>query len=159
MNVKLKEVFKGKVVNKGQNINTGVDEFQRYMLEYLIDNYCSEETFHEHMEKVVRRLKDTYDETEVHNKKIRPFKIKGFTPFQISVINLDEYIKKRAEFSKQEWISILINPCGLDPERKTTSGLLKLLYPEGKVPDGKLEEILLLSCERSSGGYHCIYGK
>lgn len=60
MNLKLKEVFKGKVVNKAHTIKTGVDEFPRYVLEYLIDNYCSEETFHEDMEKVVRRLKETF---------------------------------------------------------------------------------------------------
>lgn len=40
MNQKLKGVFKGKVVNKAHTINTGVDEFPRYVLEYLIDNYC-----------------------------------------------------------------------------------------------------------------------
>ena len=45
MNLKLKDVFRGKVVNKAHTINTGVDEFPRYVLEYLIDNYCSEETF------------------------------------------------------------------------------------------------------------------
>ena len=60
MNLKLKEVFRGKVVNKAHTINTGVDEFPRYVLEYLIDNYCSEETFHEDMEKVVRRLKENF---------------------------------------------------------------------------------------------------
>lgn len=60
MNEKLKEVFRGKVVNKAHTINTGVDEFPRYVLEYLIDNYCSEETFHEDMEKVVRRLKESF---------------------------------------------------------------------------------------------------
>lgn len=43
MNQKLREVFRGKVVNKVHTINTGVDEFPRYVLEYLIDNYCSEE--------------------------------------------------------------------------------------------------------------------
>ena len=174
MNSKLKEVFKGKVVNKAHTINTGVDEFPRYVLEYLIDNYCSEETFHEDMEKVVRRLKEnfvygaeaekirhyirenrnhsvianlearlvetedkywgsiaainenfvnipesvvrqypmllsggmwgtlelTYDETEIHDKKIRPFKITSFTPFQVSYINLDEFITKRREFRR-----------------------------------------------------------
>ena len=68
----------------------------------------------------------TYDETEIHNKKIRPFKINGFTPFQISIINLDEYIKKHAEFSSDEWIDILINSCGLDPEK--ISRRQKLLY-------------------------------
>ena len=60
MNLKLKDVFRGKVVNKAHTIDTGVDEFPRYVLEYLIDNYCSEETFQEDMEKVVRRLKETF---------------------------------------------------------------------------------------------------
>jgi len=60
VNLKLKDVFRGKVVNKAHTIDTGVDEFPRYVLEYLIDNYCSEETFQEDMEKVVRRLKETF---------------------------------------------------------------------------------------------------
>ena len=177
-----------------------MDEFPRYVLEYLIDNYCEEETFEEDMEKVVRRLKETfvygaeaekirhyirenrhhsvianlevrlvetedkywatisainenfvnipesivrqypmllsggmwgtidltYDETEIHNKKIRPFKITGFTPFQVAVINLDEYIEKRQEFTTDEWIDVLINSCGLDPDKMTRRQ--KLLY-------------------------------
>ncbi|MBU0509552.1 BREX system Lon protease-like protein BrxL [bacterium] len=200
MNLKLKEVFSGKVVNKAHTIDTGVDEFPRYVLEYLIDNYCAEETFHEDMEKVVRRLKETfvygaeaekirhyirenrhhsviaslearlvetedkywgsisainenfvnipenivrqypmllsggmwgtidltYDETEIHSKKIRPFKITGFTPFQVSVINLDEFIERRKEFSTEEWIDVLVNSCGLDPSQMTRRQ--KLLY-------------------------------
>lgn len=200
MNHHLKEVFKGKVVNKAYTINTGVDEFPRYVLEYLIDNYCEEPTFHEDMEKVVRRLKEsfvygaeaekirhyirenrqhsvianlevrlvetedkywatiaainenfvnipenivtqypmllsggmwgtidlTYDETEIHNKKIRPFKIKAFTPFQVSVINVSEFIDKRRQFTTEEWLDILINSCGLDPQNMTRRQ--KLLY-------------------------------
>lgn len=200
MNLKLREVFPGKVVNKSHTINTGVDEFPRYVVEYLIDNYCSEDTFHSDMETVVRRLKEnfvhgaeaekirhyirenrqhsvianlearlvetedkywasigainenyvnipeslvnqypmllsggmwgtidlTYDETEIHNKKIRPFKVIGFTPFQVSVIDLDEYIAKRSEFTADEWLDVLINSCGLNPERMTRRQ--KLLY-------------------------------
>ena len=200
MNTKLKEIFKGKVVNKDHTLNTGVDEFPRYVLEYLIDNYCSEETFHEDMAQVVRRLKEnfvhgaeaekirhfirenrrhvlianmevrlvetedkywasipainesyvhipeglvsqypmllsggmwgtielTYDENEIHNKKIRPFKVLNFTPFQVSYINLDEYIEKRSLFSTEEWMDILINSCGLDPSAMTRRQ--KLLY-------------------------------
>ena len=34
---------------------TGVDEFPRYVLEYLIDNYCTEENFQEDLQRVVRR--------------------------------------------------------------------------------------------------------
>ena len=74
MNNKLKEIFRGKVVNKAHTINTGVDEFPRYVLEYLIDNYCAEETFHEDMEKVNRRLKDSFvygAETEIIRHYIR----------------------------------------------------------------------------------------
>lgn len=200
MNTKLKDIFSGKVVNKSHTINTGVDEFPRYVLEYLIDNYCAEETFHEDMEKVVGRLKETfvygaeaekirhyirenrkhsvianlearlvetedkywgtisainenfvnipgnivrqypmilsggmwgtidltYDETEIHNKKIRPFKVTAFTPFQVSVINLDEYIEKRSEFTCDEWIDILVDSCGLDPKKMTYRQ--KILY-------------------------------
>lgn len=200
MNKKLKETFSGKVVDKSHTINTGVDEFPRYVLEYLIDNYCDEDTFYEDMEKVVRRLKETfvhgaeaekvrhfirenrhhsvianlearlvetedkywgslgainenfvnipesvvrqypmllsggmwgtvdltYDETEIHNKKIRPFKVSSFTPFQISVINPDEFIEKRPVFATGEWIDILINSCGLDPARMNRRQ--KLLY-------------------------------
>lgn len=206
MNDKLRKVFRGKVVNKGLTINTGVDEFPRYVLEYLIDNYCSEETFHEDMERVVRRLKETfvygaeaekirhyirenrrhsvianlearlvetedkywasipainesfvnipegivrqypmllsggmwgtidltYDETEVHNKKIRPFKILAFTPFQISQIDPDEFVEKRREFATDEWIDVLINSCGLNPEKMTRRQ--KLLYLVRCVP-------------------------
>lgn len=36
MNPKLKQILKGKVVNKAHTINTGVDEFLRYVLEYRI---------------------------------------------------------------------------------------------------------------------------
>lgn len=200
MNTKLKEIFSGKVVNKALTLNTGVDEFPRYVLEYLIDNYCSEETFHEDMEKVVRRLKETfvygaeaekirhfirenrrhtliaalevrlvetedkywgtisainenfvhvpqnivsqytmllaggmwgtieltYDETEVHSKKIRPFKVVAFTPFQVSVINVEEFIEKRREFTTDEWTDVLVNSCGLNPEKMNRRE--KLLY-------------------------------
>ena len=50
MNHRFNEVFSGKVVNKRLTFNTGMDEFPRYVLEYLIDNYCEEETFEEDFE-------------------------------------------------------------------------------------------------------------
>lgn len=206
MNTKFKETFKGKVVNKAHTINTGVDEFPRYVLEYLIDNYCEEETFHEDFDKVIKRLKEnfvhgaeaekirhyirenrkhslianlearlvetedkywatigainenyvnipesiirqypmllsggmwgtielTYDETEIFNKKIRPFKVVTFTPFQISYVSLEEYLKKRNEFNTDEWIDIIINSCGLNPEKLNRRQ--KLLYISRCIP-------------------------
>lgn len=206
MNIHFKEVFAGKVVNKKLTFNTGMDEFPRYVLEYLIDNYCSEETFDEDFERVKSRLREnfvhgaeaerirshirenkehtliaslevrlvetedkywgsisainesyvniqeglvrqypmllaggmwgtitlTYDENEVHNKKIRPFKVLDFTPFQISMIDIREFIEKRKEFNDSEWLDILTNSFGLDPNQMTRRE--KLLYLSRAVP-------------------------
>jgi len=206
MNLKFKEAFVGKVVNKKLTFNTGMDEFPRYVLEYLIDNYCSEESFDEDFQRVKRRLREnfvhgaeaerirsyirehrehtiianleirlvetedkywgtisainesfvnvsenlvkqypmllaggmwgtislTYDESEVHSKKIRPFKVVEFTPFQISMIDIREFIEKRKQFSDSEWLDILTNSFGLDPERMNRRE--KLLYLSRAVP-------------------------
>ena len=206
MNLRFKEIFSGKVVNKRLTFNTGMDEFPRYVLEYLIDNYCSEENFVEDFERVKRRLREnfvhgaeaerirsyirehrehtiianlevrlvetedkywgtisainesfvnvsdplvkqypmllaggmwgtislTYDESEVHNKKIRPFKVSEFTPFQISMIDVREFIAKRAQFSDVEWLDILTNSFGLNPERMSRRE--KILYLSRAIP-------------------------
>lgn len=202
----LKETFRGKVVNKRLTVNTGVDEFPRYVVEYLIDNYCSEENFEEDLQMVVKRLREnfvhgaetekirhqiresrnhaiianlevrleetedkywgsisainenfvnvseslvrqypmllsggmwgtitlSYDETEVHGKKIRPFKVAEFTPFQISVIDVNEFIEKRRQFEDDEWLDMMINSIGLNPELMNRRE--KLLYMLRLVP-------------------------
>lgn len=201
-----KDIFRGKVVNKRLTVNTGVDEFPRYVVEYLIDNYCSEENFEEDLQMVVKRLREnfvhgaetekirhqiresrnhaiianlevrleetedkywgsisainenfvnvseslvrqypmllsggmwgtitlSYDETEVHGKKIRPFKVAEFTPFQISVIDVNEFIDKRRQFEDDEWLDIMINSIGLNPELMNRRE--KLLYMLRLVP-------------------------
>ena len=206
MNTRFRDTFRGKVVNKRLTVNTGVDEFPRFVVEYLIDNYCTEENFQNDLQQVIKRLREnfvhgaeaekirhqiretrnhsiianlevrlqetedkywgtisainesfvnvseslvrqypmllsgglwgtitlTYDETEVHNKKIRPFKVTEFTPFQISVIDLNEYIDKRRQFEADEWLDILINSVGLNPDRLTRRE--KLLYMMRLVP-------------------------
>ncbi len=206
MNTRVKDIFRGKVVNKGLTINTGVDEFPRFVVEYLIDNYCTEDNFQDDLQQVVKRLREnfvhgaeaekirhqiretrnhsiiaslevrlqetedkywgtisainesfvnvteslvrqypmllsggmwgtitlTYDETEVHNKKIRPFKVTEFTPFQISVIDLGEFIEKRRQFEADEWLDLLINTIGLNPDQMTRRE--KLLYLLRLVP-------------------------
>ncbi len=206
MNTRFKDTFRGKVVNKRLTVNTGVDEFPRFVVEYLIDNYCTEESFQDDLQQVIKRLREnfvhgaeaekirhqiretrnhsiianlevrlqetedkywgtlsainesfvnvteslvrqypmllsggmwgtitlTYDETEVHNKKIRPFKVTEFTPFQISVIDLGEYIEKRRQFEADEWLDILINSVGLNPDH--LSRREKLLYMMRLVP-------------------------
>ena len=40
-----------------------------------------------------------------------------FSPMQISTEELDEYISNRSEFSREEWLDLLINSIGLNPKK------------------------------------------
>ena len=69
----------------------------------------------------------TYDETEIHNKKIRPFKIMAFTPVPESVLStLTNSSQNAKQFTSDEWIDILVNSQGLNPAILTRRQ--KLLY-------------------------------
>ncbi len=60
MNERFRSAFPGKVVNKRLTTNTGMDEFPRYVLEYLIDNYCAEETFDDDFARVRKTLRENF---------------------------------------------------------------------------------------------------
>jgi len=58
-----------------------------------------------------------YDATyELKGKKF-PFYIRMFTPFQVTRLDLDDYIEKRPLFSDEEWLDLLIQSIGFNPER------------------------------------------
>ena len=60
MNTRFRDTFRGKVVNKRLTVNTGVDEFPRFVVEYLIDNYCTEENFQNDLQQVIKRLRENF---------------------------------------------------------------------------------------------------
>lgn len=45
-----------------------------------------------------------------------PFYIKEFTPFQVTRLNLDDFISRRRLFSDGEWIDLLVQTVGFSPE-------------------------------------------
>jgi ATP-dependent Lon protease len=59
--------------------------------------------------------------------------LQNFVPLQASQIDFEKYAKQRLEFSLEEWIAILINSIGLNPEgytpEKTKQVLLTRLLP------------------------------
>lgn len=59
---KAKEVFKGKVVKKKFSRVEGFKEFPRYVLEYLIDQYCTEENIQQGIKKVEKVIREHYAE-------------------------------------------------------------------------------------------------
>ena len=60
-----------------------------------------------------------YDATyEIKGKKY-PFYIREFTPFQITRLDLDDYIERRREFGDEEWLDLLVQSIGFNPTRFT----------------------------------------
>ncbi len=49
--------------------------------------------------------------------RIYPFYIKEFNPFQVTRLNLDDYIERRTEFSLDDWIDLLVQSIGFNPNR------------------------------------------
>ncbi|MEM3539113.1 MAG: BREX system Lon protease-like protein BrxL [Nitrososphaerales archaeon] len=56
-----------------------------------------------------------------------PILVTKFEPLQYSNIKLDEFKEKRKEFNVNEWINVLINTIGLNPDVYTERGKLLLL--------------------------------
>ncbi|MDW5299579.1 MAG: protease Lon-related BREX system protein BrxL [Sedimentibacter sp.] len=46
-----------------------------------------------------------------------PVMVGKFSPMQISTDEIDEYISSRVEFTRDEWLDLLINSIGLNPEK------------------------------------------
>lgn len=59
----------------------------------------------------------SFDPTCSIGKNLLPFLITEFVPLQIIDINLDDWISKRSEFSESEWIDLLINSLGFNPDK------------------------------------------
>src|SRR6266498_6024288 len=58
-----------------------------------------------------------YDARYELGSRIYPFYIREFKPFQITRLDLDDYIAKRRLFSDDEWIDLLITSIGFNPAK------------------------------------------
>ncbi len=59
--------------------------------------------------------------------RIYPFYIRDFKPFQITRLDLDDYIDKRRLFTTEEWIDLLIQTIGFNPAKFTIREKLLML--------------------------------
>lgn len=70
-----------------------------------------------------------YDE---NGKGVSPFCIRSLKPIQMPNMDLDEIFEGRREFTKEEWVDVLIRSVGMEPtqfEEKTKWHLLERLVP------------------------------
>lgn len=77
-------------------------------------------------------FKIVYDESYVMRKKLYPFLVTEFRPMQITGINLDTWINRRAQFTDDEWLDLMVTSIGFDPD--CLSRKEKLLYLVRLVP-------------------------
>ncbi len=56
----------------------------------------------------------TYDHTD--DNRVIPWILDSIKPIQLSQFNFDEYLEARHHFSKDEWVDLLIQSMGLNPE-------------------------------------------
>lgn len=77
-------------------------------------------------------FKIVYDESYVMRKKMYPFLVTEFKPMQITGINLDTWISRRAEFGDKEWLDLMVTSIGFDPTNLSEEE--KWLYMVRMVP-------------------------
>lgn len=91
-----------KLVKEGANVPV-------YVLEYLLGMYCAsddEAIIDDGLQKVYY-----YEE----NQKESPFVFMELKPIQMPNVNLDEIVEGRRQFTKTEWIDVLLRSMGLEP--------------------------------------------
>jgi uncharacterized protein (TIGR02688 family) len=75
-----------------------------------------------------------YDDSLQHRGITRPFNIEQLQPIQIASADVDEYIDGRRQFTRDEWIDVLIRSIGYEPTHADFSFRRKLLYLLRLVP-------------------------
>ena len=75
-----------------------------------------------------------YDETFVFRGTNRPFLIEGFKPIQVSNLSIDSFRAARGQFSRDEWISLLLRTLGFEPTHPYFTHRHKMLYLSRLIP-------------------------
>ena len=189
---KARDVFGRLVVDKRRTRISDLKEFPRYVIEYLINQFCPGEDFDAEIARVRRRLAEnyaspadaprllhelkqrrrldliarvevrletkedkywasvaalnerlihidenlinkyprlmggmwgiaeiSYDESQVWKGRVTPLILTDFTPFQHGRIDFAEFLGKRSQFTRDEWLDLIVNTVGLNPEGLT----------------------------------------
>lgn len=69
-----------------------------------------------------------YDDTFKVGSRTFPFVIQRLEPVQVGRVDFQEYLAGRAQFTRDEWIDVLIRTMGYEPTYPTLTERIKLLY-------------------------------
>ncbi len=63
-----------------------------------------------------------------------PFVIQDIKPIQLSTFDNSRYVEKRKEFTKKEWLNVLLRSCGYEPESEGMTERVKMLLLSRLIP-------------------------
>ncbi len=75
-----------------------------------------------------------YDPNIMIGQKIFPFVITEIKPIQLSSFDNSKVINKRKEFSKNEWLDIILRSCGYEPSAEDVTERIKMLLLSRLLP-------------------------
>lgn len=137
-----KELIKSRIKEQGEYILLGSLQVRldaardHYWAEVpaLGDNFVriSPKALHDHGEALLTggawgTMTVEYDARYEIRNRIYPFYVREFKPFQITRLELDDYIEKRRLFTTEEWIDLLVQTIGFNPSKFTQREKLLML--------------------------------
>lgn len=75
-----------------------------------------------------------YDSYSKEGSTLHPFVIKEIKPIQLSSFDNSKIIEKRKEFSKEEWLNLLLRSCGYEPNSDGMTERVKMLLLSRLIP-------------------------
>ncbi len=79
-------------------------------------------------------LELAFDESITHGGVTRPFSLKRMQPIQIASAELGEFVDARRQFTREEWVDVLLRTIGYEPSQPELTWRRKLLYLLRMVP-------------------------
>mgnify|MGYP000399624821 FL=1 len=75
-----------------------------------------------------------YDPNIKIGQNIFPFVVQNIKPIQLSSFDNSKIIEKRKEFTKEEWLDILLRSCGYEPKAEGMTQRVKMLLLSRLIP-------------------------
>lgn len=119
---KIKELGQYTVIDKvSSRLNPNIDAYEAEFSNLGLRHVLIQSSYIKEYDKLlaggiwcILKLEYLYDELE---KNTSPFTIASLTPIQMPHMDLEEVFKGRREFTKEEWIDVLLRSTGLEPSQ------------------------------------------
>lgn len=98
-----------------------------------------------------------YDNEKIYGKRTYPFVISRLDPIQVSHVSLEEYCRGRDQFTRDEWIDVLVRTMGYETTHPRINNLrTKLLYLVRMIPLVESNYHLIELGPRQTGKSFCF---